>query len=107
MDVHASDGGGVAVERVDALARLGVPNFESPIRGAGNDDVLLHLRGPDSARVPDQSAQAFPGLRRPNLQDVRGGRVYFSPHVFLSNFLTHTHTEDAAKQDFDPRATGN
>ena len=65
--MHASDGGRVSVQSVDALSRFGVPHFESSIRGPGYDDVFLHLRRPHAARVTDQRTQALSRLRRPDL----------------------------------------
>ena len=67
MDVHASDGGRVPVQSVDALSRFGVPHFESSIRGPGYDDVFLHLRRPHAACMADQCTQALSRLRGPNL----------------------------------------
>ncbi len=60
MEVHAAHGGGVSVERVQALARLGVPHFQRAVRAAADDDVALHLRRPDAARVTHQRPQALP-----------------------------------------------
>lgn len=57
--MHASDGRRVAVQRVYALPRVSVPHFERPIRGAADDNVVKHLRGPDSARVSHQRSQTL------------------------------------------------
>lgn len=51
MEVHAANGGGVAGEDLEALAGLGVPDAERTVRGAADDQVAHHLRGPDAARV--------------------------------------------------------
>lgn len=51
MEVHAADGGRVAGEDLEALAGLGVPDAERAVRGAADDQVAHHLRGPDAARV--------------------------------------------------------
>jgi hypothetical protein len=39
VKVHASDGGGVAVEGVDAVAGVRVPDLEGAIGAAAHDDV--------------------------------------------------------------------
>jgi hypothetical protein len=39
VKVHASDGGGVSVEGVDAVAGVGIPDLEGAIGAATHDDV--------------------------------------------------------------------
>ncbi len=39
VKVHASDGGGVSVEGVDAVAGVGIPDLEGAIGATAHDDV--------------------------------------------------------------------
>jgi hypothetical protein len=59
MQMHAPDGGSVAVERVQALAILRVPHFQGAVGAAADDDGARHLRGPNSANVTHQHSQTL------------------------------------------------
>ena len=43
VEVHASDGGGVSVEGVDAGAGVGVPDLEGAVRAAAHDRVAFEV----------------------------------------------------------------
>lgn len=54
MKMHAPDSGSVAVESVQALARLRIPDFQGAVGAATDDDGAGHLRGPNPADVTHQ-----------------------------------------------------
>lgn len=51
MQMHAPDGGSVAVECVQALARFRIPDFQGAVCAAADDDGARHLWGPNPANV--------------------------------------------------------
>ena len=59
MEVHAAHGGGVSVQGVYAFSRLSIPDFQRSVCRSTDDDIVPHLRGPDSARVPNQCSQTL------------------------------------------------
>ena len=69
VEVHAPDGGGVPVERVEALPALAVPHLERAVRAAAHHGVAVHLRAPHAARVTHQRPQALSGGSRPDLKE--------------------------------------
>ena len=59
MQMHAADGGRVAVKGVLTLARLGVPHFQGAVCASTHNDIALHLRRPYSSSMTDQRSQAL------------------------------------------------
>jgi len=73
--MHAPDSGSVAVECVQALAILRIPDFQGAVGAAANDDGARHLRGPNSANVTHQHSQTLLEHKRlmksPGFQVIR------------------------------------
>ena len=64
MQMHASDGRCVAVERMQTLAGFCVPYFERSICTTTDNDVPLHLRRPNTSRVTHQGPQALHNVNK-------------------------------------------
>lgn len=52
MKMHATNSGGVAIQRMKTFSGIGFPDFEGSVCTAGDDDIIRHLGGPNAARVP-------------------------------------------------------
>lgn len=61
VEMQAAHGGGVPVQRVHALATLGVPHAQRPVGGAADHRGDGHLAAPHAAAVARQRAQALGG----------------------------------------------
>lgn len=59
VEMQAAHGGGVPVQRVHALAALGVPHAQRPVGGAADHRGDGHLAAPHTAAVTCQCAQAL------------------------------------------------
>lgn len=59
MEVHASNGGSVSVQRVNTHAGFRIPYFECSIRATAYDGATGHLRRPYTARMSYQRPQTL------------------------------------------------
>lgn len=59
MEMHAAHGGRVSVQRVHALAALGVPHPKRPVGGAADHCGAGHLAAPHAAGVTRQRPQTL------------------------------------------------
>jgi hypothetical protein len=69
VQMHAPDGGCVAVQCVNTCSSFAVPDLEGAVRAARDDRVPLHLRRPDAAGVAHKGAKALTSVGGPNLRE--------------------------------------
>lgn len=59
-NLQTIDAVGVSSERVEAFARLRVPDLDEVVIGARDDHLSVVLHAPDRGQMADQNAQAAP-----------------------------------------------
>lgn len=59
VKMHAAHSGRVSIQRVDTLARLGVPHTQRPVGGAADHRGDRHLTAPHAAGVTRQRPQTL------------------------------------------------
>lgn len=70
MQMHTAHCRRMAVQRVRALSRIGVPDFQCAIGAARYDDIAGHLRRPNTPSVTDQRTKALTGDGAPHFQRI-------------------------------------